>query len=334
VKKTEHWENVHVKIHPKSRKKKVNKIFIILLNNNKKMALVAPVLKALPAYTSFCDIPSDRFIAVSNALNEQLTFKSKLTPGVRTAILWVVISAAYWGVAGWLIHRDFPISDDPDKSAKRSQIICIAMIVYSVLNILLIIFYGFQVRHFESLNWSALNPGQTYGGEYPLLTWGLMGLFGFGGLFVSVILLCHYSGNSLHVGLIVVLCLLALILSFTVAVVGKTLINCTKPLFTDAEKTCVDTFHSAVDAVNQENLTLLQTAGQTAGKTLEGRQGMSELDKSRAALSRSASGEGAAAISRSQAAATTAAATSRAAEASRSRAASDLLAAMASSRGP
>jgi hypothetical protein len=93
-----------------------------------------------------------------------------------------------------------------------------------------------------------------------------MGLFSIGGLFVSIICLCHYSGHSLHPALIVLLSLLALILSTTVALIGKVYVNCVQPSvkFSFAEANCVKEYLQAKKLEELAAAEKIITAGQLA----------------------------------------------------------------------
>lgn len=179
-----------------------------------------------------------RLLEIGSFLTQQGILDKQMSPGMTSFLVWLFVTGSFWGLAGWWIRREYPelSQDDPH----RSQSICILLIVYFSLSICIILLYAWLIRKFRKAGWDDLHPGETYSGANPSLTWGIMGLFSMGGLFVSIILLCHYSGHDLHPALIVVLSLLALLLAATIAMVGKIFITCTKPSlkFSEAEKTC------------------------------------------------------------------------------------------------
>lgn len=232
-----------------------------------------------------------RLKAVASFLLQQRKLDNMMSPGVMSIIIWVGFTAAYWGVAGWLIKNYYSPSSSPspspDKPSESSsdesnmnRSICIALIIYFSLCILIILFYAWRIKQFQGWGWDKLHPNNSFSGKSPSVTWGLMGFFTMGGLFISIILLCHYAGHDLHPSLIVVLCLMALLLSFVIALAGKIFVNCGKPKLsmTDDEERCVKDFlvrkHNEDLAAQQA----LMEAGERAKRAYEERKKLGESD--------------------------------------------------------
>lgn len=198
------------------------------------MAYVSRTLQAVCP-----NMNTTRLQEIGTYLTQQGLLDKQMSPGLTSFLVWLFVTGSFWGLAGWWIRREYPelIQDDPH----HSQSICILLIVYFSLSICIILLYAWLIRKFRKAGWDDLHPGETYSGSNPSLTWGIMGLFSMGGLFVSIILLCHYSGHDLHPSLIVLLSLIALLLAATIAMVGKIFITCTQPSlkFSESEKTCV-----------------------------------------------------------------------------------------------
>jgi len=222
------------------------------------------------------NMTAKRLEDVAKLLAQQQTLDQKMSPGVTTFLVWLGVTGSFWALAGWLIRRYYPALDEDDPSGHRDRVICIAMIVYFSLNILIILLYAFLIRRFQNLGWDEVHPDQTYSGTHPSLTWGIMGLFTMGGLFLSFIMLCHYSGYDLHPSLIVLLSLVALALAVTVALAGKIFVNCSVPplKLTAEEQRCVTSFLTAKHAQHlQEQKDLIQK-GKDAAQVVETRQGL------------------------------------------------------------
>ena len=234
----------------------------------------------------------DRLKAVATFLKRQLTLDSMTTPGAMSLIIWIGFTAAYWGVAGWFISKRYsssspPSPSTPDESSESSsdeseknRTICIALIIYFSLCILIVIFYAWRIKKFQGMGWDSLHPNNTFSGKSPSVTWGIMGFFTMGGLFISIILLCHYAGHDLHPSLIVVLVLMALLLSFTIALAGKIFVNCGKPelVMTGEEERCVKDFLIRQQKADLEAKKALIEAGRQAELAYESRKNLGESE--------------------------------------------------------
>jgi hypothetical protein len=228
-----------------------------------------------------CNLTPERLRIVASYLVERAKLDEKWTPGTWTLIVWVLGSIIYWVVAGLSLKYAYEISDsDNDETKERitkekNQRICMVLIIYFSLCIGLIIFYGWRVKTFQSQGWDHLHPGESYGGTNPILTWGLMSLFAVGGLFISIILIFYYSDHALPVGIIVLLCLLAIVISFTVALVGKAYVNCNKAdlAFTESEKLC------AVDYLKQVKDEQIRAAKEQIAQAASAKANLSSLQK-------------------------------------------------------
>lgn len=213
-------------------------------------------------------IDSKRLQLISSYLREQRNLNKMMTPGAMSIIIWIGFTVVYWSAAGWFINHYYSSSESDGSSSEdsRNRIICIALIIYFSLCILIILFYAWRIKKFQDLNWDKLNPTNTFSGKSPVITWGVMGFFTMGGLFISIILLCHYAGHDLHPSLIVILSLMALLISFTIALVGKVFVNCGKPkvLFDSKEEACVRNYNEQARTVEVERLQSLEEAGRLA----------------------------------------------------------------------
>lgn len=183
----------------------------------------------------------NRLAAVTGFLKTQFELDKQMSPGMVAFLAWLGTTGAFWGGVGWWIRQEYPPLDQDDPDGHRSRSICIASIVYFSLNILIILLYSWLIHKFRAAGWDDLHPNETYSGKNPTLTWGIMGLFTMGGLFTSIIFLCHYAGHDLHPALIVLLSLIALIMAITIALAGKVFVNCTQPKLklTAQEQSCV-----------------------------------------------------------------------------------------------
>jgi hypothetical protein len=195
-----------------------------------------------------CGMTPDRFKEVAGHLARASELDKTWSPGGFTLFWWVLGTAVYWTICGLILkYVDEPSdSDDADvksKMAKKRNLdISIMLIVYFSLCMLFIILYAWKVRQFQSKGWDSYFPDKSFGGSTPLLTWGLMSLFVFGGLFTSVALVFYFSEHGLAVGIYVLLGLLAIVFSTTVALGGKAWISCGQKteLFNVVEKSCVE----------------------------------------------------------------------------------------------
>lgn len=230
---------------------------------------LANVCSAVPGMSE------QRLIEIGVFLKNQTLLDKQMSPGVTSFLTWLGVSGLFWGGAGWWIRHSYPALGDDDPTGHRSIAICVAMIIYFSLCIFIILIYAWLIRKFRERGWDSLHPGESYSGPNPTLTWGIMGLFSIGGLFVSIILLCHYSGHDLHPALIVLLSLLALILSTTVALVGKVFVNCIQPnvKFSVAEANCVKEYlqtKKMEELAAAEQIILAGQVAESRKKELEG----------------------------------------------------------------
>ena len=254
-----------------------------------------------------------RLQQIGTYLTQQGLLDKQMSPGLTSFLVWLFVTGSFWGLAGWWIRRKYPelSQDDPH----RSQSICILLIVYFSLSICIILLYAWLIRKFRKAGWDDLHPGETYSGSNPSLTWGIMGLFSMGGLFVSIILLCHYSGHDLHPSLIVLLSLIALLLAATIAMVGKIFITCTQPSlkFSESEKTCVLDYIRQTKAEQLKAHEAQVVAGLSAQQSRESLQNATTADL----LNQTSQGQGPAVTASRAADAAAAAATAAAANATR-----------------
>jgi hypothetical protein len=224
-------------------------------------------------------IDQGRLKQISIYLDRQSNLNKMMTPGAMSIIIWIGFTVFYWSAAGWFINHYYSSSESDGSSNEdsKNRIICIALIVYFSLCILIILFYAWRIKKFQDLNWDQLNPTNTFSGKSPVVTWGVMGFFTMGGLFISIILLCHYAGHDLHPALIVVLSLVALLISFTIALVGKVFVNCGKPkeLFNPKEEACVRNYLEQKHIKELEELKLVEEAGKIAEMKRKSRENLS-----------------------------------------------------------
>lgn len=230
-----------------------------------------------------CGMTTDRFKDVAGYLTQASELDKKWSPGGFTLFWWVLGTAVYWTICGLILkYVDEPSdSDDADvksKMAKKRNLdISIMLIVYFSLCMLFIILYAWKVRQFQSEKWDSFFPDKSFGGSNPLLTWGLMSLFVFGGLFASVALVFYFSEHDLAVGIYVLLGLLAIVFSTTVALGGKAWISCGQKtdLFSLKEKICVEKI------LDEYKMSSIQQAIATKSQATAAGLRASRLEKSR-----------------------------------------------------
>ena len=224
-------------------------------------------------------INEGRLNQILSYLNRQSNLNKMMTPGAMSIIIWIGFTVFYWSAAGWFINSYYSSSESDGSSSEesRNRIICIALIIYFSLCILIILFYAWRIKIFQDLGWDQLNPNNTFSGKSPVVTWGVMGFFTMGGLFISIILLCHYAGHDLHPALIVVLSIMALLISFTIALAGKVFVKCGKPkeLFDSKEEACVRIYLEQKHMKELEELKIVEEAGKIAEMKRKSRENLS-----------------------------------------------------------